>query len=65
MGPPPVRPFWPSTRLRAGIGERVLLVIEGRAAISALGRRGAPVDAAIVGVVDRVDVESVGAEFAR
>ena len=40
---------------QAGIGERVLLVIEGRAAISALGRRGAPVDAAIVGVVDRVD----------
>ncbi len=44
---------------QAGIGERVLLVIEGRAAISALGRRGAPVDVAIVGVVDRVDVESV------
>ena len=50
---------------QAGIGERVLLVIEGRAAISALGRRGAPVDAAIVGVVDRVDVQSVGAEFDR
>ncbi|HIE94713.1 MAG TPA: ethanolamine utilization protein EutN [Acidobacteria bacterium] len=36
----------------AGIGELVLLVLEGRAAGSALGRRAAPVDAAIVGIVD-------------
>lgn len=41
----------------AGISERVLLVVEGRAAGEALGRRGAPVDAAIVGIVDRVEVE--------
>ena len=38
----------------AGVGEKVLLVLEGRAAIDALGRKGAPVDAAIVGIVDRV-----------
>ncbi len=36
----------------AGVGETVLLVLEGRAAGSALGRRGAPVDAALVGIVD-------------
>jgi len=41
----------------AGVSERVLVVIEGRAAGEALGRTGAPVDAAIVGIVDRVDVE--------
>ena len=40
----------------AGIGERVLVVIEGRAAGDALGRKTAPVDAAIVGIVDRLDV---------
>jgi len=40
----------------AGVGERVLLVVEGRAAGEALGRKAAPVDAAIVGIVDRVDV---------
>lgn len=40
----------------AGVSERVLVVIEGRAAAEALGRKGAPVDAAIVGIVDRVDV---------
>ena len=39
----------------AGIGERVLVVIEGKAAGDALGKRGAPVDAAIVGIIDRVD----------
>ncbi len=39
----------------AGVGERVLVVIEGKAAGDALGRRGAPVDAAIIGIVDQVD----------
>jgi ethanolamine utilization protein EutN len=46
----------------AGVGERVLVVIEGRAAGDALGRKGAPVDAAIVGIVDRVDLASERAE---
>ena len=38
----------------AGVGERVLLVIEGKAAGDALGRKGAPVDAAIIGIVDEL-----------
>jgi ethanolamine utilization protein EutN len=41
----------------AGVHEKVLVVIEGRAAGEALGRKGAPVDAAIIGIIDRVDVE--------
>jgi ethanolamine utilization protein EutN len=40
----------------AGIGEKVLVVIEGRAAGDALGRKGAAVDAAIIGIVDAVEV---------
>jgi ethanolamine utilization protein EutN len=40
----------------AGVSERVLIVLEGRAAGEAIGRRGAPVDAAVIGIVDRVDV---------
>lgn len=40
----------------AGVGERVLVVTEGKAAGHALGRQQAPVDAAIVGIVDHVDV---------
>jgi ethanolamine utilization protein EutN len=39
----------------AGVGERVLVVSEGKAAGEALGKRGAAVDAAIIGIVDRLD----------
>jgi microcompartment protein CcmK/EutM len=41
----------------AGVHEKVLLVIEGRAAGEAVGRKGTPVDAAIIGIVDHVDVD--------
>jgi microcompartment protein CcmK/EutM len=41
----------------AGVGEKVLIVIEGRAAGDALRRRAAPVDAAIIGIVDRVTID--------
>jgi ethanolamine utilization protein EutN len=40
----------------AGVSEKVLVVLEGRAAGEALGRKAAPVDAAIVGIIDTVDV---------
>jgi len=40
----------------AGIGERVLIVLEGRAAGAALRRSAAPVDAAIVGIIDAVEL---------
>ena len=40
----------------AGVHERVLVVLEGRAAGEALGRKAAPVDAAVIGIVDHVDV---------
>ena len=39
----------------AGVGERVLVVLEGKAAGEALGKPAAAVDAAIVGIVDTVD----------
>ena len=41
----------------AGVHEKVLIVLEGRAAADALGRTGAPVDAAILGIVDSVTVD--------
>ena len=40
----------------AGVHEKVLIVLEGRAAGEALGKKGAPVDAAIIGIIDTVDV---------
>ena len=39
----------------AGVGETVLLVIEGKAAGDALGKKAAAVDAAIIGIVDTID----------
>jgi len=45
----------------AGVGERVIVVIEGRAAGQALHHRAAPVDAAIVGIVDAVVEEAAPA----
>jgi ethanolamine utilization protein EutN len=41
----------------AGVDEKVLVVLEGRAAGEALGRKGAPVDAAIVGIIDTVTMD--------
>ena len=40
----------------AGIGDRVLLVQDGKAAMQVLGRGIAAVDAAIVGVVDEMEM---------
>ena len=41
----------------AGVDEKVLIVLEGRAAGEALGKKGAPVDAAIVGIIDQVSLD--------
>ena len=40
----------------AGVDEKVLIVLEGRAAGEALGKKAAPVDAAIVGIIDTVTI---------
>ena len=40
----------------AGVHERVLVVLEGRAAGEALGRKAAPVDAAIIGIIDEIEI---------
>jgi microcompartment protein CcmK/EutM len=44
------------TAVDAGVGDRVLLVQEGKAAQAVLARGVAAVDAAVVGVVDAVDL---------
>ena len=41
----------------AGVDEKVLVVLEGRAAAEALGTKGAPVDAAIIGIIDTVTID--------
>ena len=40
----------------AGVHEKVLIVLDGRAASDAMGRRGTPVDADIIGIDDQVEL---------
>lgn len=40
----------------AGVGERVLLTTEGFSAMTAVGRPNSPIDLAVIGVIDAVDL---------
>jgi microcompartment protein CcmK/EutM len=40
----------------AGVGDRVLLVTEGFSAMTSVGRPESPIDAAVIGVVDDIDL---------
>jgi ethanolamine utilization protein EutN len=42
----------------AGVGDRVLLILEGFSAMTAVGRPDSPIDMAVIGVIDRIDVLS-------
>jgi ethanolamine utilization protein EutN len=44
----------------AGVGDRVLLVTEGYSAMTSVGRPESPIDMAVIGVIDRVDLFDVG-----
>ena len=41
----------------AGVGDRVLAVQEGFSAMTSVGHVDAPIDAAVVGVIDQVELE--------
>jgi len=40
----------------AGVGDQVLLVTEGFSAMTSVGRPESPIDMAVVGVIDRVEL---------
>jgi len=40
----------------AGIGDRVLIVTEGFSAMTAVGRPNSPIDTAVIGVIDSIDL---------
>jgi ethanolamine utilization protein EutN len=40
----------------AGVGDRVLLIMEGYSAMTAVGRPNSPIDMAVIGVIDRIDL---------
>ena len=48
-------PFVAVDVLDAGIGDTVLLTLDGWAAMTAIRRARAPIDAAVIAVVDEVD----------
>ena len=41
----------------AGVGDRVLAVQEGFSAMTSVGRTESPIDAAVIGVIDLVELE--------
>jgi ethanolamine utilization protein EutN len=43
----------------AGVGDQVLLVTEGFSAMTSVGRPQSPIDMAVVGVIDRIDLDSM------
>jgi ethanolamine utilization protein EutN len=43
----------------AGVGDRVLLATEGFSAMTSVGRPQSPIDMAVVGVIDRIDLDSL------
>lgn len=45
----------------AGAGDRVLLVVDGFAAMTSVGRPQSPIDAAIIGIVEQVNVAEADA----
>lgn len=40
----------------AGVGDRVLLATEGFSAMTAVGRPHSPIDMAVIGVIDHVEI---------
>ena len=40
----------------AGVGDRVLLVTEGFSAMTAVGRPNSPIDMAVIGIIDNLDL---------
>lgn len=40
----------------AGIGDKVLLITEGFSAMTAVGRPNSPIDMAVIGVIDHIDM---------
>lgn len=42
----------------AGVGDRVLLTMEGYSAMTSVGRPESPIDMAVIGVIDRIDLDT-------
>ena len=49
-------PFVAVDSVNAGVGDRVLLAVDGWAAMTAVNRPQSPIDAAVIGVIDHVEL---------
>ncbi len=49
-------PFVAVDSVDAGVGDRVLLAVDGWAAMTAVNRLQSPIDAAVVGVIDQIEL---------
>ena len=47
----------------AGVGDRVLLTMEGYSAMTSVERPESPIDMAVIGVIDRIDIAGSGGSF--
>jgi ethanolamine utilization protein EutN len=56
-GEPSGDPFVALDAVDAGIGDRVLAVQEGFSAMTSVGHIESPIDAAVIGVIDLVEIE--------
>jgi microcompartment protein CcmK/EutM len=50
-------PFVALDAVDAGVGDRVLAVQEGFSAMTSVGHTESPIDAAVIGVIDLVEIE--------
>src|SRR5579864_2146725 len=41
----------------AGVGDRVLLIMEGYSAMTSVGRPNSPIDMAVIGVIDTISLD--------
>lgn len=55
-GSPRGNPVLALDAVDAGTGDRVLLATEGFSAMTAVGRPNSPIDMAVIGVIDAVDL---------
>lgn len=49
-------PFVAVDAVDAGVGDRVLLALDGWAAMTAVNRPRSPIDAAVIGVIDQLNL---------
>ena len=56
----PDAPYVAVDSVGAGVGEQVLITLDGYGAMSSVDRKLAPIDCAVVGIVDEIQLKDAG-----